>query len=261
MNDRSRYTAPALEKGLDILELLASRFEPMSQAAIAHSLSRTPSEGFRMIAVLEQRGFLVRGAEDELYRLSPRLFELAHQHPPSRRLLDAAIPMMHNLASEIEQSCHLSVRFSRFAVVIAQVDPPGFIGFSVRVGARAPMLDSCSGLTLLAFRPSWEHDDSIFVDDEVERSDEERGALLDKLERIRRTGRTRVPSLITHGITDIASPVLDHTGCAVASLTVPYLARVGESPSLERAQAAVQRAASELTLSLGGQLLHPIPQA
>ena len=261
MTDRSRYTAPALEKGLDILELLASRFEPMSQAAIAHALSRTPSEVFRMIAVLEQRGYLVRGAEDELYRLSPRLFELAHQHPPSRRLFNAAIPMMHSMASEIEQSCHLSVRFSRYAVVVAQVDPPGFIGFSVRVGARAPMLESCSGLTLLAFRPSWEDDASIFVDDEVERSDEERGALVEKLECIRRTGRTRVPSLITHGITDIASPVLDHAGCAMASLTVPYLARVGESPSLERAQAAVQRVASELTLTLGGQLLHSIPQA
>ena len=47
----------------------------------------------------------------------------------------------------------------------------------------------------------------------------------------------------------------------MASLTVPYLARVGESPSLERAQAAVQRVASELTLTLGGQLLHSIPQA
>ncbi|MCH2101223.1 MAG: IclR family transcriptional regulator [Planctomycetes bacterium] len=259
MTDRSRYTAPALEKGLDIIELLASRFEPMSQAAIAHALGRTPSEVFRMIAVLEQRGYLVRGAEDELYCLSPRLFELAHQHPPSRHLLGAAIPVMHALAARIQQSCHLSVRFSRFAVVIAQVDPPGFIGFSVRVGARAPMLDSCSGLTLLAFRPSWEDSEAIFFDDEVERSDEERRLLLDELERIRSAGHTRVPSLITHGITDIASPVLDHAGCAMASLTVPYLARVRESPSLERAQAAVQRAASEVTLSLGGQLLHPTP--
>ena len=30
---------------------------------------------------------------------------------------------------------------------------------------------------------------------------------------------------------------------------------------LERAQAVVQRTASELTLTLGGQLLHPVPQA
>jgi DNA-binding IclR family transcriptional regulator len=123
------------------------------------------------------------------------------------------------------------------------------------------MLDSCSGLTLLAFRPSWEDDESIFFEDEVERSAEERTALVEKIDRIRRSGRTRVPSLITHGITDIASPVLDHTGCAVASLTVPYLARIGESPSLEHAQSVVQRAASQLTQTLGGQLLHPIPQA
>lgn len=260
MTSRSRYSAPALEKGLDILELLASRFEPMSQAAIAQALGRTPSEIFRMIAVLERRGYLVRGQDDELYRLSPQLFELAHQHPPSRRLLDAATPEMHALAKRLGQSCHLVVRSGTEAFVIQQVDPPGFIGFSVRIGSRANLVDSCSGWTLLAFRPPWE-EEGPWLDVEPALSAEDRKALFARLDDIRRTGRTRVTSRVRQGITDLASPVLDHDGCAVASLTVPYLARVGEQPDLDGAQRIIEETASRIARSLGGRPVPSLQQA
>src|SRR5688572_13597466 len=80
------YTAPALEKGLDILELLAGEGDALSQAAIAQRLARSTAELFRMLSVLERRGYVTRHA-DGGYRLSLRLFELAHQHPPLKRLL------------------------------------------------------------------------------------------------------------------------------------------------------------------------------
>ena len=47
MNDSdelARYRAPALDKGLDILELLAGEEEGLSQAEIAKALGRTPNE-------------------------------------------------------------------------------------------------------------------------------------------------------------------------------------------------------------------------
>ena len=44
------YSAPALEKGLDILELLAGEAEGLSQAAIAERLGRSTGEIFRMLA-------------------------------------------------------------------------------------------------------------------------------------------------------------------------------------------------------------------
>jgi len=256
MADRSRYSAPALEKGLDILELLAGRFEPLSQAAIAQALGRTPSEIFRMVAVMERRGYVTRGPGDDLYRLSPRLFELSNQHPPSRRLIDAAIPIMHRLAADLFQSCHLAVRFAESALVIAQVDPPGFIGLSVRVGARAPLLDTCSGLTLLAFRPHWEQERGL-AEFGVEAGSEEETAAEARLAKIRRTGRTRVPSLVTRGVTDLAAPILDHMGCAQACLTVPYLERVAETPDLEHSHERIQASAAEIADILGGHV--PVP--
>ena len=44
LDDLEKYRAPALDKGLDILELLAATEESLSQAEIAKALDRSPNE-------------------------------------------------------------------------------------------------------------------------------------------------------------------------------------------------------------------------
>ena len=51
--DEQRYRAPALDKGLDILELISRATEPMSIGMITQALGRSTGELFRMIQVLE----------------------------------------------------------------------------------------------------------------------------------------------------------------------------------------------------------------
>ena len=55
-----RYRAPALDKGLDILELLATTDEGLSQAEIAKALERSPNEIYRMLDRLVRRHYVVR---------------------------------------------------------------------------------------------------------------------------------------------------------------------------------------------------------
>ena len=56
----SSYSAPALEKGLDILEELAQVKEGQSLLQLASTLWRSPSEIYRMQEVLVDRGYLKR---------------------------------------------------------------------------------------------------------------------------------------------------------------------------------------------------------
>ena len=63
-DDLDRYRAPALDKGLDILELLAGEEEGLSQAEIAKALGRTPNEQYRMLERLVRRGYVARNASD-----------------------------------------------------------------------------------------------------------------------------------------------------------------------------------------------------
>ena len=125
----SKYSVPALEKGLDILELLADATQPLSQVQIAERLDRSVNEIFRMLTRLEGRGYLHRGDEGH-YRLSAKLFALSHRHPPTAHLLDAALPLMRQLAHDVGQSCHLATLHGQDILILVDLlqGPGGRLG-------------------------------------------------------------------------------------------------------------------------------------
>jgi len=57
-----RYRAPALDKGLEILEYLSGQRMPLTQLEIADGLQRSSGEIYRMLLCLEERGYLAREA-------------------------------------------------------------------------------------------------------------------------------------------------------------------------------------------------------
>ena len=59
-DEDERYRAPALDKGLDILELLAGVDGGLTQAEIAKKLDRSPNEFYRMLDRLVRRGYVTR---------------------------------------------------------------------------------------------------------------------------------------------------------------------------------------------------------
>ncbi len=79
------YAAPALEKGLDILEVLCRSERPLSQKEIAQILGRSVGEIYRMVACLVGRNHVTL-ADENSYAITTKLFELAHVNPPTHRL-------------------------------------------------------------------------------------------------------------------------------------------------------------------------------
>src|SRR5438045_9044609 len=84
----SRYRAPALEKGIDVLELLAAETEPMTLTATVKRLGRSHGELFRMIQVLEQRGYIEQEPGGDGCKVSDPLLSLGMQQRLHRALLE-----------------------------------------------------------------------------------------------------------------------------------------------------------------------------
>ena len=124
------YAAPALEKGLDILEILCKSEKPLSQKEIAKQLDRSVGEIYRMLTCLVDRNY-VSQVDESSYSITTKLFELSHINPPTHRLLFEAMPVMQRLAKELDQSCHLTVYSQGKQLVLAKVDAPSGMGFSV----------------------------------------------------------------------------------------------------------------------------------
>ena len=245
------YTAPALEKGLDILELLAGESESLSQTTIAQRLARSTAEIFRMLSVLERRGYVIRHA-DGGYRLSLRLFELAHQHPPLKRLLTVALPAMQELASATRQSNHLVIHFARRILVVAQVDSPEPMGFAVRLGAHFPFRpDRASSRVLSAFQPAAMQ--SELIAELLANGTRATSAVRvrSELSEIAAKGFYMAPSDTAEGVTDLCAPVFDHSDGAVAALTVPYLRQRDVAVSVAAARQALLCAVRRISAALG----------
>jgi DNA-binding IclR family transcriptional regulator len=248
------YSAPALEKGLDILEVLCYSEKPLTQKEIAQSLGRTVAEIYRMMACLVSRNYVTL-VDENTYSITTKLFELAHVNPLTHRLLLEATPIMQRLAGELEQSCHLTVYGQGKQMVLCKIDTPSGMGFAVRAGAELDVLVSASGRVLLAFQD--EETRKLRLEESVQRRPEQADAQIESiLERIRVTGYESVPSVQVRGLWAVSFPIIDTQGHAVAALTVPYAERIDQTrrKSIPEVIIALQAAAQTLSCHIGGRL-------
>ena len=163
------YYVPALEKGLDVVEALAVAAVPQTLADLARTLDRTSSELFRMIDALEKRAYIVRDPVSGAYRLTLKLFELAHTHSPVDHLLRAANLPMRDLAEEIHESVHISVLSRGMLLLIDQAESPERVRLSVEVGSQVPPLETVSGRLLIAYLDEDERERFLAADPEYAR--------------------------------------------------------------------------------------------
>jgi DNA-binding IclR family transcriptional regulator len=251
MEDKRKYSAPALEKGLDILELLANEPKGLSLTEIAVKLDRSVGQIFRMLFVLEERGYLDIDPDSENYRLSFRLFQLAHRHAPVKLLTTAAAPVMQELARKLFQSCHLVVHYRGRCIVMVQKSSPGQTGFNVRLGAEIGLTMSCSGHVLLAFSGPESRKYMLSERPHGTKSKISMKELNQILDRVRERGHEITKSAITYGVMDIGFPIFDHGSEAVASLTVPFLERIDGSNPVDLKEAVERIRESAITISKG----------
>lgn len=225
--EETRYRAPALDKGLDMLELLAARDEGMTLKDIATALGRSPTELYRMLDRLARRGYVAR--QGDTYELTLKLFLLAHQRPPIRRLVRHAMPVMRRFTTTAEQSCHL-VQYDRGdLVVIAQVEAPGYWGVNIRTGARIGLVNSGSGHVLLAFASDEEK--ALMFHEHVTMPFETPPADLEaRLADVRRLGYEAMESQQTPAVANLSVPIMGANGTVLAVLTCPFLRRL-ENPA------------------------------
>jgi DNA-binding IclR family transcriptional regulator len=242
----SRYRAPALEKGLDVIELLAAEKSPLNLSAISQRLGRSSGELFRMLQVLEFKGFITTSENGTGYVLTNKLFALAMAQAPVRSLVETALPIMRRLVQDIGQSCHIAVASEDQIVVITRIERPGDLGFSVRIGYRREIATATSGLVLFAYQ-----------NDEVRRAwlkrcrlkGEAGESFVQRADQVRARGHHEAASHFVRGIVDLSAPIL-RGDTAVAALTIPFVhsnpLQMEMAQAVEYVRAAAKQISSEI---------------
>ena len=249
---KGKYAAPALDKAFDIIELLASKPGGALISEMAAELNRSIGELFRIVMVMEKRGFLQKSSDTDRYSVSYKILDLAYRATPAQDLTRAAAPQMEALALAVEQSCHLVVPNSGTGLVVARQENPIARGFAVRLGAPVDLIRSCSGHVLLAFSPP-DRVKRILELGATGRTAVDPVKLQKRLEKVRRQGFEMMASAITRGVTDMSYPVFGFHGDVMAALTIPFLELIDGSQKvgMKEARQRLRECARQISTSLG----------
>ena len=251
------YTAPALEKGLDILELLSINENGLTQAEIASKLNKSVNEIYRMVSTLRSREYVDFDQDADLYRLSYKILNMTARFEPVNTLTTRAIPIMKEMTTKANQSIHLAIYTKGKILIIAQEDSPSSFNYHVSVGATFDLLETSSGRVILTFQKEKERKRRLerrkFYK-KIEKTSQIPDSQLRKIEskfskntmqNISKNGYELVKSLQIKGVTNISVPIFDYTENAIAALTIPFVDRIISKGELNLKQV------SKLLISFG----------
>src|SRR3954454_11840736 len=224
------------DQALSLLLAVAER-GPLSTAELSRQLGMNRTVAQRLLATLHQRGFVHRMANG--FVLGAALLEIADQVSFATR--EAALPAMHGLSAQIDETVVLHVIDGDAAVVLAQVASDQILRIERVVGTRDPLDAGASGLALLAFSPPATVRRVLARGSDapmVER----------KLAEVRRQGYALTRDELQRGMHAIAAPITGGNGQAVASMAILLPENRGDG--LAEHRDALLRAAGEVVVSL-----------
>lgn len=230
---------PALDRGLDVLECMAARQHGLTLTEIGRALGLTTSEVQRTVAQLTLRSYLVRDARGS-YRLSSKLFRLAHAYPPFRDLVARAQGPMQEFAESTSESVHLGVLDEDRLLLVAQVEGRALVRVSLQLGALQDAVSTVSGRLLLSGLSRSELDE-FCRRRKLPRA--ERARLETRLQHIRATGHEHAESANVEGLQDLGVPVLLPGGQVIAALTSSWLPQRGAGSRIPALLGPLDRAA------------------
>jgi DNA-binding IclR family transcriptional regulator len=140
----------AIERALDVLELLDRSPRGWNISDIARKLRLPKSSAHVIVRTLESSGYVMRKASGREYYLSMKASALGNGFLQVLNLSDASLAHMKRLAEQTRLTTHVAVLAGQQAVYVQKVDGPGVTRFATWVGKRTNLHCTAVGKVLLA---------------------------------------------------------------------------------------------------------------
>lgn len=230
----------AVDRLIRVLETFTPTRTVQTTSEIGRRAGLPSSSAHRIVGDLITAGLLERDDAHRV-RIGTRLWELATRSSGAVRLRQIAMPFMERVHAQVREHTQLAVLEQDEALFLERLSSPTSGANITRIAGRLPLHACSSGLALLAFgTPDLrERVLAASLTPLTSGTITDLDALRRKLDDIRTLRQVIAPGYVEDVSTGVAVPVLDHTGHAVAALSV-VLPR--EAPT-EDALAALHAAA------------------
>ncbi len=148
-NEKPANGNQSVARAMAILNLLASRAEPLGVREIARQLRLAPSIAQRLIKTLARDGFLEQTGTTLRYAIGYKAFQVGNTFVAQSNLHSAVLPELYALADQ-QINAFLGVMRDASVVYLATVQSTGPVAINHRPGAQTHLHSTAMGKALLA---------------------------------------------------------------------------------------------------------------
>ncbi|BBH22689.1 IclR family transcriptional regulator [Paenibacillus baekrokdamisoli] len=217
MSEDGKSTVRAVERALDILLCFTSRNE-WAMTEIADNVGLHKSTVHRMLATLEDRGFVARDSASDRYRLGLRIWELSANMSGADDPAVISLPEMELLGETLGETISLYLRDGNERIRIQAVQSAQAVRRVAPVGARMPLYVGASSKVLIAFEEIAKQEELLADGSWPDSFDKE--LYREQLEEIRKLGYATSIEEREQGAAAVSAPIFTRAGKLVAALSV-----------------------------------------
>lgn len=253
-----KYSAPAVRKALEMIELMAASNHSFTLSEIVSQLDITNNSAFRIFKELEAKGYVLKGREDSTYELTPKIYYLGNSIRDRLSFVHSADLYMKRIRKYTKETVIITTMTENYdTLVMDQLESKEAIKFISTIGNSYDSYCSAMGKAMLSTLEEDELNDyfkSHKLTKKTENTIVSEKQLRKELEQIAKDGVAFDREENINGLCCIASPIFSVGGKLEGAIGISGLSfRMPESLHSDYA-AFVKEQASKLSNILGYNL-------
>ena len=254
-DEKPKYSAPAVRKVLEMLELMARGDKSFSVSDVVNELDITSNSVFRIFKELELKGYVVKNPVDSTHELTPKLYYLGNSIRSRISLAKTAYPYMKSIRQFTKETVLLTTFGGQNdTLVVDQIESREPIKFLSTIGVTYDSYSSAMGKAMLSSLDEAELVEYFASHQLVKKTENTISSwdeLLRQLTAIKKEGVAYDREENMYGLSCIACPVFSMRGQLEGSIGISGLTfRMGEETIKESAR-FIRKQAWQLSSTLG----------
>ncbi|HEF8773580.1 IclR family transcriptional regulator [Providencia manganoxydans] len=251
MSSTCKYLIPGLEKGLQLLLLLAQQHRELTFAEILRLVDMPKATAYRAIQTLVHLDFIEQHPRTGAFSLGRKVLSLGLGYIASLDLTQLGQPIIEQLRDRSQCNSHLVIRDGRDIIYIARVSGAESKINHVTVGTRLLAHRTSLGRMLLSGLSRAEFDE-LYPDDELPDDAGSKQVFWNMIQADRLRGYVIGESFYRRGISSIVYPVYNRDSGVEAVISIMMPMDSIPAQERQRLQNEVRSAAQKLTEFIGG---------
>lgn len=251
---KSEYNVPNLERGLLIIELLATKTGGLTLAEIIQELAITKTSAFRIVNTLIFKNYLQKNETTKKITLSRKLLTLGISSINEQCIVETSIDIMRATRDELKESVMLGIRLGNIGTILEQVSSSYPVKLFVEQGTQFSLHSSVGGKSILAFIPEEESNHiikAITLTKYTENTIISKIEFRKELEKVKNLGYAIDKGEDIQGINCVGAPIFDESGYPIAAIwiTAPH-GRLPEKDFHKKGK-IIAKYAMEISIKMG----------